>query len=204
MLHNYYYFLGISPSATPQEITQAYRKLAVKFHPDKNGNDPYFQARFRDLQEAYDCLSDPQRRALYQQQYQKHLGQYQQQLPPSIKMFSAELKGSKILLKWQTNHADLVKIIPMGLVPAYGEMLCDIPTTDAPVLRLILHATNQVLQKTVLSSVNLQLSDIHQPEAQSDASANINPELEVQSKNPWFLVISLLVLALLFWLLWAS
>ena len=57
MLKNYYQILGIGQSATIDEIKIAYRKLAVKFHPDKNQNDKYFEERFKEIQEAYEILS---------------------------------------------------------------------------------------------------------------------------------------------------
>lgn len=58
---NYYAVLDVLPNATPEVITQAYRRKAQAEHPDKNG-DP---GRFRAIQEAYEILSDPERRKRY-------------------------------------------------------------------------------------------------------------------------------------------
>ncbi len=56
---NYYQILGVTRSASIEEIKTAYRKLAFKFHPDKNQNDKYYEDKFKELQEAYSVLSDP-------------------------------------------------------------------------------------------------------------------------------------------------
>ena len=56
---DYYLILGVNRTASEKEIKTAYRKLALKFHPDKNSNDPFFTQMFRDVQEAYDTLSNP-------------------------------------------------------------------------------------------------------------------------------------------------
>ncbi|KAI1037328.1 hypothetical protein LB503_008980 [Fusarium chuoi] len=62
---DYYKIVGVEKTATGDEIKKAYRKMAVKLHPDKNPGDPHAEEKFKDLQEAYECLSDPQKRAAY-------------------------------------------------------------------------------------------------------------------------------------------
>jgi len=62
---DYYEVLGVDKGATAQEIKKAYRKLAVKFHPDKNPGDSTAEAKFKELGEAYDALSDDNKRAAY-------------------------------------------------------------------------------------------------------------------------------------------
>eukprot|EP00811_Abedinium_folium_P031292 NODE_5083_length_1810_cov_5.221628.p1 GENE.NODE_5083_length_1810_cov_5.221628~~NODE_5083_length_1810_cov_5.221628.p1 ORF type:complete len:481 (+),score=111.75 NODE_5083_length_1810_cov_5.221628:90-1532(+) len=63
----YYEVLGVSPTASVDEIRIQYRKLALKLHPDKNRNDPNATQRFQELQEAYEVLSDEERRIAYDQ-----------------------------------------------------------------------------------------------------------------------------------------
>src|SRR5215211_1686769 len=62
---DYYEVLGVGRVATDEEIKRAYRKLAVKFHPDKNPDDPHAEEKFKELGEAYDVLMDPDKRAAY-------------------------------------------------------------------------------------------------------------------------------------------
>jgi DnaJ family protein C protein 7 len=62
---DYYKIVGVEKTATGDEIKKAYRKMAVKLHPDKNPGDSHAEEKFKDLQEAYETLSDPQKRAAY-------------------------------------------------------------------------------------------------------------------------------------------
>ncbi|MEQ8414235.1 MAG: DnaJ domain-containing protein [Imperialibacter sp.] len=57
MSKDYYSILGLDKDAAPAEIKAAYRKLAHKFHPDKNPGDPFFDKMFRDVKEAYEALN---------------------------------------------------------------------------------------------------------------------------------------------------
>src|ERR1043166_1873136 len=64
---DYYEVLGVERTATVEEIKKSYRKLAVKFHPDKNPGDKAAEEKFKELGEAYEVLNDPQKRAVYDQ-----------------------------------------------------------------------------------------------------------------------------------------
>ena len=67
MAKDYYKTLGVSRSANEKEIKQAFRKLAKKHHPDANPNDPSAEARFKELNEAYEVLGDKEKRQMYDQ-----------------------------------------------------------------------------------------------------------------------------------------
>jgi hypothetical protein len=62
---NFYNVLGVDPKADPDEIRSAYRKLAMKFHPDKNPGDKKAEDKFKDINEAYQVLSDAKKRETY-------------------------------------------------------------------------------------------------------------------------------------------
>ena len=62
---DYYEVLGVSRTATDQEIKSAYRRLAVKYHPDKNPNDAAAEEKFKEAAEAYSVLSDAEQRKRY-------------------------------------------------------------------------------------------------------------------------------------------
>lgn len=64
---DYYDVLGVSRQADAAEIKSAYRKLAIKYHPDKNPDDPTAEEKFKEAAEAYEVLSDPEKRARYDQ-----------------------------------------------------------------------------------------------------------------------------------------
>jgi curved DNA-binding protein len=62
---DYYKILGVSKTASPEGIKKAYRKLALKYHPDRNKGDASSEAAFKDLNEAYAVLRDPEKRKQY-------------------------------------------------------------------------------------------------------------------------------------------
>lgn len=62
---DYYEILGVGRNATEEELKKSYRKLALKYHPDRNPGDKSAEERFKEASEAYSVLSDPERRAQY-------------------------------------------------------------------------------------------------------------------------------------------
>lgn len=64
---DFYSTLNVTRSASEEEIKKAYRKLAMQFHPDKNAGDKKAEEKFKEISEAYDTLSDPKKREMYDQ-----------------------------------------------------------------------------------------------------------------------------------------
>src|SRR5271167_399442 len=62
---DYYKTLGVEKKATPEEIKKAYRKLARRYHPDRNPDDKAAEERFKEISQAHDVLSDADKRKAY-------------------------------------------------------------------------------------------------------------------------------------------
>lgn len=158
-MKDYYYFLGIPRDASDEDIKKSYRKLSLKYHPDKNENDDFFAERFKEIQEAYETLSDKGRRITYDQNLESHQKSFRYTVPPAIKSFSANKihakKGEEIIITWQTQNADVVKVLPFGLEKAYGERVFRITEFKNGKFQLLLHATNSLLHKTVVQGITI-------------------------------------------------
>ena len=156
-MKDYYYFLGVPQDASDEDIKKAYSKLSLKYHPDKNGNDDFFEARFREIQEAYELLSDRAHRKSYDQNLESSQRSFRYNIPPAIKSFSANKihakKGDEIIITWQTSNADIVKVLPFGLEKPYGERIFKITEFKDGKFQLLLHATNSLLHKTAVQGI---------------------------------------------------
>src|SRR5712675_1231079 len=67
MAQDFYATLGVTRTASPEEIQKAYRKLARKYHPDMNPDDASAKTKFQEVQSAFEVLSDPEKRQRFDQ-----------------------------------------------------------------------------------------------------------------------------------------
>lgn len=70
MMKDYYSILGVSRNATQEEIKEAYKRLAKKYHPDRNPGDKSAEEKFKEINEAYQVLGDPEKRKQYDRMYE--------------------------------------------------------------------------------------------------------------------------------------
>lgn len=156
-MKNYYYFLGIDEDASDEDIRKAYRKLSLKYHPDKNPDDNFFSDRFKETQEAYEILIDADLRKIYDANFREYRKTFRSHLPPLIKTFTADKirvkKGDAITIKWNTLNADVVKIMPFGLEKPYGERIFKITEFQEGKFQLLLYAYNSLLRKTAVQGI---------------------------------------------------
>lgn len=129
MIKEYYNILGVQQNASTDEIKRAYRKLSHKYHPDKNGGDEFFTEKFKEIQEAYEILSNPKKRKFFDNSRNgytyTHKQKKRQHNDLEIDYFNSSRLyfeiGQEITFSWNTTNADKVTISPFGEVPTNGQ-----------------------------------------------------------------------------------
>lgn len=130
MQPNYYYILNVKRTASSQEIKAAYKRLAVLYHPDKHQGNAYFEEQFKQVNAAYQVLSNPQKRALYdsrldyldqQQRMQQQQRAYyaQQRRPATVR----ERHYYNIPKKRKVSRRDIQITVGFFLIMILGSLL---------------------------------------------------------------------------------
>lgn len=185
---NHYETLGLKPTATREEIKSAYRKLSVKFHPDNNNGDTYFEALFKNIQEAYETLSDENKKT----DYDKKLNPNTMVLDasttkainktPVITYFETDKdsfeEGESIKLSWRTANADKVIIKPFGEVEKTGIKIFKPKNFNKKILSVSLQATNSLFDETVSKTLKIKnlVTEIDFSDLEDAKSENGEPE----------------------------
>ncbi|MBI5373023.1 MAG: J domain-containing protein [Sphingobacteriales bacterium] len=122
-LKDYFTILELEPSASLPEIKKAYRKLAQLHHPDKTGNDPYSAARFAEIKEAYEVLTDPAKKEYYLQQrwYHQSMGRRKTQAV----MTPETLLKQVLELERYVSRLDIFRMDRQGLLEYMLELFPD-------------------------------------------------------------------------------
>ena len=162
-MKDYYYILGLKKGASIEEIKRAYRKLSLKLHPDKNDGDEFFTERFKEIQEAYETLSDSKKRTSYDNNFsngkpeEKTNNGYN--FDPVIEYFRANKASfefdEEITFSWKTINSDKVYIKPFGAVQPIGQKTYKLKDFKNSVLTFELVAENSNINIYIRQSITL-------------------------------------------------
>jgi hypothetical protein len=159
MFKNYYQILDLSPDATKEEVRKAYKLFASKFHPDKNGNDSFFNARFLEVQEAYEVLSDDDKRKEYDEQYFQERDNEENKNDfynePSVKLVvnkNAVKFGETVEFAWETENISELIIVGHGAYPANGSAIFT-PTESTNYVFLFSNHKNTIKKEITINVI---------------------------------------------------
>lgn len=144
-IKNYYAVLGVPPDASEDDIKKKFRKLALQYHPDKNADNEFAAVQFREIQEAYETLSDARKRAAYNREWHYH---YPGSKTSAIREISPETVLQNCLrLKKQVNSMDpfrlnkqFIQVKLNGIIPA-------------ATIALLLYHNNKSINREIIENV---------------------------------------------------
>ena len=117
-MNEYYRSLGVQPGATAEELKKAYRGLAKKYHPELHPGDKEAEARFKEINEAYETLSDPQKRKEYDEKQRTTQGREPQKKSASSARTRTPTGGPVDFSQMQGGFAQF-----FGFDPATGKVV---------------------------------------------------------------------------------
>lgn len=162
-MKDYYYIIVIKKEASIDEIKKAYRKLSLKFHPDINDEDDFFAERFKEIQEAYETLSDVHIRTRYDSNFSnlQNTGNSNNgyNFEPLIEYFRTNKSSfnfeEEIIFSWKTINSDKVTIKPFGSVQAIGQKTFKFKDFKNPILNFEIIAENTNIGKQTKQTLKL-------------------------------------------------
>lgn len=222
-MKDYYQILGVNNKATDTEIKKAYRKLSMKFHPDKNPGDPYFEHMFKAINEAYENLSDVSKRSSYDRSFNTSSNRgyksYSENAPPkkSPEIISLEISeasvsaGGSITVSFQVKNATSVTLNNKFKTPKLqSSIIIKIPATwKENYFQVTLQAYNDELsaQSSIKVPITIQENNekatVEKIEKQTNEKTQpaSNPSEETISRPPrkpafssWILLLVLLII----------
>ncbi len=163
-MKDYYYILGLRQTATTEEVKKAYRKLSLKFHPDKNEGDEFFTERFKEILEAYETLVDSSKRKTYDQLKDNPASKREPNsganFNPDIEFFKSNKQAfeydEEVTFSWKSINADKVTLKPFGLVQPIGQKTYKIKDFKNSHLTFELIAENSNIGRLTKSSLTLR------------------------------------------------
>lgn len=219
-MKDYYYILGIPPTASAEEIKKAYRKLSQKFHPDKNDGDAFFADRFKEILEAYEVLSEPGERQRYDRlRTQQFSGKSQGEgtnFAPEIAFFRADKVsfeyGEEITFSWKVLNADDVEIRPFGKVAPVGSKTYRIKNFKNPSVSFEIVARNTFIERECRKGLTLRNKTYEEQQQhfreqikeggpkESNQKDKSHKELTKETRQTieWILII---IIAIVFWVI---
>lgn len=184
-MKDYYYILGLKQTATTEEVKKAYRKLSLKFHPDKNDGDDFFTERFKEIQEAYETLVDSSKRKSYDSLKFDNSTSRQSNsginFDPYIEYFKSSKQAfeydEEITFSWKTINADKVNLKPFGMVSPIGQKTYKIKDFKTSHLTFELIAENSNIGRQIKSSLTLTNNTY------KDLSRHFRDKIREEEKN---------------------
>jgi curved DNA-binding protein CbpA len=213
-LKDYYGILEIETSATLPEIKKAYRKLAHQYHPDKNQHDPYANAQFAEIKEAYEVLSNPAKKEYYLQQrwYNHSIGKRKKQdiiTPVTI------LKQALELEKY-VSTLDVHRMDKQGLADYINDVLSGsviaqlLPFNEQHVNDQIIIIVIKAMEPLKLRQAAAITKNLSKLAAEENAEskkiiaeflARKTQKEKVEKYQPYILILIVVVICILIWLM---
>ncbi len=203
-MRDYYYILGIESNASDTEIKQAYRKLSHKFHPDKNDGDSFFEKRFKEILEAYETLSDKNKRIIYDSTFSRYKthnrSRSKDQVVGEIISFEVNKKivstGDEVTFFWATKNVANVQLSCFdGILPVSGKKSVKISKSNSKTIEISLKAFDplgRVLVEKLTLSYNPNLPN--EEKTKSISSNKEKPPLSSRSKGFLWVLSSIIMI----------
>ena len=214
MLKDYYKILEVPPNADLFEIKKSFRKLAMLYHPDKNVEDEIASAHFMEVQEAYDVLTDPEKKEIYLQQrwYEQSIGR---KLSGSSPLTEVSILQDALRLNKYVSGLNPFRVDNEGLLQYQLQLL----SNDA--ITILKSEDNQEIAKEIIRSVleNSKTFKLQQATKISERLALLTEKESVEERNieqfiakrsqeefwqKWKIPVFLVVTILLCWLIFKS